>query len=108
MTYGTRRFNAASQGLSDNPYPETNESNFSIPSLRATLILSSHVHLSLPRDFFSLVYMSPRSVPFGSGWTNLSPDMELSWTTGQSIPPAREFGLRLQLHTLIARFLEKT
>ena len=48
-----------SQGLSNNPYPEPNPSNsLLIPiSSRSILILSSHLHLGLPKGLF------PASLP---------------------------------------------
>ena len=40
-----------SQGLSNYSYPEPNQPNFPI-SLRSILILSSHLHLGLPKGLF--------------------------------------------------------
>ena len=44
-----------SQGLSNNPYPEANQPNFSYLtpiSLRLILILSSHLRLGFPKVLF--------------------------------------------------------
>ena len=55
MVWGTRSFNAASQGLSDNPYPKSNKFIFfqlTYISLRSILIFPSHLYLGLPRGLF--------------------------------------------------------
>ena len=55
MDYKTRKFNTASTGVSNNPYPEPNQHNpvVLIPiSLRFILILSSHLCIGLPKGLF--------------------------------------------------------
>ena len=55
MAYGTQRFNAAQQGLSNNPYFDSNQANYTLIiliSFRSILILCSHLLQDLPKGIF--------------------------------------------------------